>query len=106
MSVDNILVNNAGNIVFNRSLTHNMLEMATHAGLYDAVWRPDNISATIALHLIEPLTMGLIELTVNKKIHETYTHPKGGNIDMITKHVAMYLRACRENPTAKIVISR
>ena len=45
--------------VFWRNITHNLNKMAIEAGIYEYLWRPDELEITKAAELIEPLRTGL-----------------------------------------------
>ena len=45
--------------VYSANITHNLNTMASEAGIYNELWRPDEIGATHAGDLIAPLERGL-----------------------------------------------
>jgi len=45
--------------VFHRNITHNLGKMANAAGIYEALWRPEEIGITQAKQLIDPIMIGL-----------------------------------------------
>lgn len=101
-NLENILINRNGFYIFTHKVSMELLELACHSGLYDAVWRPDNIGATIAEHIIAPLTEGLIELTSNPQLYMLYA-PSSDMYRTFLKHISLYLKACMANPNAKIL---
>ena len=102
MSLENILINRNGHYIFTHKVPSELFDLACHSGLYDAVWRPDNIGATIAEHIIAPLTEGLIELTSNPQLYMLYA-PSVDMYRAFLKHISLYLKACMANPNAKIL---
>jgi hypothetical protein len=48
--------------VYNANITHNLNTMASEAGIYQHLWRPEEIGITYAAQLIEPLQAGLARL--------------------------------------------
>lgn len=47
------------NVVFESSITHNLVPMAKAIGTYEALWNPGKIEITKARQLIQPLKEGL-----------------------------------------------
>lgn len=93
--------------VFSRNITHNLVKMADAAGIYEAMWRPENIGATKAKDLIEPLSNGLEKLKADRDSFTPFNPENGwGNYDGLVAFVASYLDACREHPKALIRVSR
>jgi hypothetical protein len=92
---------------FEYNITHNLNRMAGAAGIYEALWRPENIDATAGADLIEPLRAGLEELKSKPAVY-TLMNPENGWGDYkgLIKFVERYLEACREHPEAEIQISR
>lgn len=48
--------------LFRANITHNLGKMAEVAGIYEALWRPDEIGITHAAQLVSPLAAGLGKL--------------------------------------------
>ena len=48
--------------VYDANITHNLTEMADKAGIYEALWRPEEINVKKAKDLIRPLEIGLAAL--------------------------------------------
>lgn len=59
--------------IFTAYITHNLIKMAKAAGIYQALWRSEQIKDNVsAIDLIKPLTDGLLNLEDNPdkyKIH-------------------------------------
>lgn len=95
------------NCVFDSNITHNLNKMADAAGIYEALWRPEEIGATQAKQLIEPLTKGLIKLKENPKKYKLYDSSNGWGIyEHFVPFVEEYLNACIKYPECYIEISR
>ena len=93
--------------VFWKNITHNLNVMATAAGIYKELWRPDEINITHAHQLIEPLTTGLSKLILGKEMFLQYNPSNGwGSYDTLVTFVREYLEACKLYPYAQIEVSR
>lgn len=93
--------------VFDYNITHNLGKMATEAGLYQYLWRPDELNISIAKDLIEPLKDGLGKLLDNPDYYKTFNPENGwGNFEGLLKFVSSYLKACIDYPNAEISVSR
>jgi hypothetical protein len=71
--------------VYTDNITHNLTPMAKQAGLYEVLWRPEDLGLKYARELIPFLETGLLELS---------------------RHPELYLEACRANPDATVEVSR
>jgi len=67
MSLDVYLTVTKPTLVFEGNITHNLGAMAREAGIYEALWRPEEINVTTAEQLIEPLTVGLEKLKADPR---------------------------------------
>jgi hypothetical protein len=95
------------NCVFEYNITHNLNKMANEAGLYEALWRPDEIGAINASQLIEVLQAGLERLRSNPECYRQFNPSNGwGDYEGLVDCVKSYLTACRKYPDAKIRVSR
>ena len=94
-------------VVYWANITHNLGEMASKAGIYYALWRPEEIGITKASELIEHLVNGLILLKHNPEGFKRYNAENGwGLYENFVPFVEAYLEACKENPEATIRVSR
>jgi hypothetical protein len=92
---------------YSRNITHNLNTMAGEAGIYEALWRPEEIGITKAAELIEPLRKGLNALQSEPDRFKKHNPENGwGNYDGLVSFVRDYLRACEETPDAEIYVSR
>jgi hypothetical protein len=89
------------------NITHNLNKMADAAGIYEHLWRPEEIGITKAGELIPPLTEGLDKLKSNPDHYKTFNPSNGwGDYDGFVNWVERYLKACKENPDGTINVSR
>lgn len=93
--------------VFDANITHNLSGMANAAGIYQHLWRPDELGITTAGDLIEPLTAGLHRMIDDPATFQAFNPDNGwGSWKVFVPWVAEYVAACRRWPTATIRISR
>ena len=107
MSLDVYLMETKPTEVYSANITHNLGKMANEAGIYQHLWRPDELGITKASELIKPLTEGY-ELLVNNPEHfKRYDSPNGwGMYDHFLSFVERYIDACVTNPYAEVKVSR
>ena len=92
--------------VYTANITHNLNHMAKAAGIYEALWQPEEIGITEAWQLIAPLTDGLWFLKSDPERFKKFDSPNGwGMYVHFVPFVENYLEACKENPGATIGIS-
>ena len=95
------------NCVFDRNITHNLNKMASEAGIYEALWRPDEIGVTKAKELIGPLTDGLVRLKAEPEKFRAFSPSNGwGTYEGLVDFVEAYLGACHDWPEAVVRVSR
>lgn len=93
--------------VYSANITHNLNRMATEAGIYQHLWRPDEIGITKACQLIEPLQQGLLLLLADRPRFEAFNPDNGwGTYDGLVQFVMGYLQACCQYPTADVSVCR
>ena len=89
------------------NITHNLNTMANEAGIYEALWRPEEIGKTKAGELIEILEKGLIKLKLRPEYFKQFNASNGwGMYEHFVPFVEEYLNACKEYPEAIIRISK
>jgi hypothetical protein len=107
MSLDVCLIDADGKEVYSANITHNLGKMASAAGIYKCLWRPDEHGIEKASQIIEPLEAGLGKLATNKAQFEEFNPPNGwGSWAGFVPWCANYLQACRDNPEALVNVSR
>lgn len=93
--------------VYSANITHNLGHMASEAGIYEALWRPEEIGITRAEQLIEPLTKGLLLLKSDPVRFQSLDSPNGwGTYKHFVPFVERYLEACQEFPDAEVRADR
>lgn len=93
--------------LFEANITHNLNKMADQAGIYEALWRPEEIDCKIAHDLIGKLGLGLDVLKKEPEHFKQWNPSNGwGNYENLVSFVERYLNACIENPNAIISVSR
>ena len=89
------------------NITHNLGKMAGEAGIYKALWRPEEIEAKYAKDIIEKVEKGLADLKARPEYFEQFNSPNGwGMYEHFIPFVQEYLEALKEYPDAEIYISR
>lgn len=110
MSLDFYLqyVNDGNEItVFENNITHNLGEMAKEAGIYYALWRPEEKGWKVASDVVEILEKGLQDMKKRPKHYQKFNSPNGwGMYEHFVPFVEKVLEACKKYPNATIVISR
>jgi hypothetical protein len=107
MSLDVYLKNEAGEELYSRNITHNLGKMAEEAGIYQCLWRPEEIGITHARQIIDVLSFGVALLATQKARFEKCNSPNGwGMWENFLLFCADYLQACRDHQDALVVASR
>jgi hypothetical protein len=93
--------------VYSANITHNLNKMAREAGIYEALWRPEEIGIAKAEQLIAPLRDGLALLKSDPARFKAFNPSNGwGNYDGLARFVTDYLAACEEWPDAEVSVWR
>lgn len=93
--------------IYTNNITHNLGSMAAAAGIYQHLWRPEELNIKTAQELIEPLSQGLSRLLFAPEHYQQYNAANGwGTYDNLVEFIKQYLQACRDNPDAGIDVSR
>lgn len=96
-----------GEMVYSANITHNLNKMAGDAGMYDHLWRPDEIGITKAAELVEPLRAGLALLKSDPSRFKKFNPENGwGTYEGLVAFVEKYLAACEKYPAAVVSVSR
>ena len=102
MSLDFCLLETKPTEVFSRNMTHNLIKMANEAGIYDHLWRPDELGIKSAFELIEPLRAGLELLKSDPARFEAFNPKNGwGSYAGFVPFVEDCLQACIDHPNAE-----
>ncbi len=94
--------------LYDCNITHNLTEMADKAGIYKALWCPEEISPNlVAVDIIEAVTSGLIELHRKPEYFKKFDDEKGwGTYEDFWRFVSEYLDFLIKYPLAKIEVSK
>lgn len=93
--------------VFEGNITHNLIEMAVAAGIYEACWKPQEIGATKAGDIISILEKGLEDMKTRPDYFKKFNSENGwGTYEDFISWVETYLDACRQYPNTVIEVSR
>ena len=81
--------------------------MASEAGIYDCLWRPDENGYTHAHQIIPHLEKGIERLKSDRQRFEQFNPANGwGDYDGLVRFAQECLEACQTYPTALIEVSR
>jgi hypothetical protein len=93
--------------LYSSNITHNLGKMAKEAGIYEHLWRPEEIGIKKAKQLIEPLTAGLALMQSDRARFETFNASNGwGTYKHFIPFIKSYMEACRAYPEADVWVSR
>lgn len=93
--------------VFSGNLTHNLTRMASECGLYEAIWRPEEIGAVCARDIVNLLDDGIGKLKGDPDRYKAMNPPNGwGCYDVLLDFAVQYLKACQDHPYAAISVCR
>lgn len=107
MSLDVWLEETKPTEVYWANITHNLTSMAEAAGIYTPLWRPEEMGASVAAEIIEPLAAGLERLKADPEFYRKFNASNGwGKYEHFVPFVEAYLNACQQNPGATIRVSR
>lgn len=92
---------------YDANITHNLGKMAAEAGIYEHLWRPEEIGITKASQLIEPLRTGLALMKSDPARFKKHNARNGwGTYEQFIPWIEDYLVACEEHPQADVRASR
>ena len=107
MSLDFYLTRVQPTRVFDANITRNLTKMADAAGIYQALWRPEEGGFTKAEQIIPILREGLALLKSDPERFKNYDSPNGWGLYIhFVPFVEKVLAACEEFPDADIEVSR
>jgi len=96
-----------GEECYSANITHNMNKMAKEAGIYELLWRPDEIGVTKAKQIIEPLARAIAAMELNPSHFEKFNPENGwGSYSSFLPWLKDYLAACIKEPEASVSVSR
>lgn len=92
---------------YSGNITHNLGVMADKAGIYFALWRPEEKGWKKAKDIIKVLRGGLQELKDKPEYFKQFDDENNwGTYEQFVPFVEEYLAACIKYPSAEIVVSR
>lgn len=107
MSLDVTLSKIVETDVFTANITHNLNKMADEAGIYQALWRPEELQITKAAQLLEPLRIGLNRLKDKPHFYKKFEpENKWGSYEGLVKFIEKYIEACEQYPDADVSACR
>lgn len=107
MSLDVYLTVTSPHEVYTSNITHNLGAMAEEAGIYQHLWRPEELNITKATQLVEPLAAAVALMKTDPDRFKKHNAKNGwGLYEHFVPFVEQYLAACREHPEADVRISR
>jgi hypothetical protein len=93
--------------LYDANITHNLTDMAAEAGIYEALWRPEERGWKYAKDIIGVLEKGLADLKERPSHYVKFNASNGwGMYEHFVPFVENYLRACKSYPSAIIKVSR
>ena len=94
-------------VVFDANITHNLNKMAMEAGIYEYLWRPEEIDVYLAGDIIEPVKIALADMKARPAYYQQWDSPNGwGLYKNFVPWIERYLEACIAHPEATIYVSR
>ena len=107
MSLDVYLLDEDGECVYSRNITHNLNTIADRAGCYKSLWRPEEIGATRG-NDIEPQLRQSLKLLRSEPLFFAEFNPSNGwgDYDGLIEFIDSYHKACKRYPEATIEVSR
>ncbi len=95
------------NELFTANITHNLGAMAKEAGLYEAVWRPEEIGLSKGSEVAAFLRGGISRMEQDPPRFIALDSANGwGTYRDFLPWLKAYLKACEEYPDADVKVSR
>jgi hypothetical protein len=93
--------------LYEANITHNLTKMADEAGIYKALWRPEEIKASKAKDIIEIVEKGLEKMKESPIYFKQFNPSNGwGSYEDFIPWIERYLIALKTYPESKIGVSR
>ena len=85
------------------NITHNLNKMADAVGLYEVLWKPDEIGITTASQMIPFLEKGIKKLKENPEKYKAFNAPNGyGKFEDFVRFCDSVLHWCNKYPDSVI----
>jgi hypothetical protein len=92
--------------VYSCNITHNLNKMAKEAGIYKALWHPEEVGVWRAEDLIPILTPAIADMKNRPEYYKQFNSPNGwGTYDNFIRFLDELLEMCNVFKTAKIEVS-
>ena len=92
--------------VYHANITHNLTDMAGECGIFEHLWRPDELGITQAKQLIPAMEAAVAMMKKDPARFLAHNPPNGwGNYEGFLAFVEKYLDACRQWPDANVRVS-
>ena len=89
--------------IWSANITHNLNRMASVAGIYEVLWRPEEVGIKKAKDVIEPLEEGIKKMEEDPEKYSKHNAPNGwGTYKVFLPWLKRYLAACRAYPEAEV----
>lgn len=93
--------------LYSANITHNLGKMASEAGIYQHLWRPEELRIKTAKRLIKPLEEGLWRLKSDPEHFKKFNADNGwGLYEHFVPFVEEYLEAIKMYPDSQVTTSR
>ena len=93
--------------VYDTNITHNLTNMASEAGFYGPVWRPEENGVETADDLIAPLAVGIAAMKADPQRFKKFDAENGwGTYEQFLPWLEELLAACQDHPKATVEASR
>lgn len=94
-------------VCFEANITHNLNKMAREAGIYELLWRPEEVGITKAEQLIQPLKEGVERMKADPERFKAFNSPNGwGLYENFVPWIERVILACQEDPDCDVEVSR
>ena len=105
MSLDFSIMGRAS--LANHNITHNLGDMAEEAGIYYALWRPEEIGIKTTTEVLPLLEEGLDKLKSDPERFKKFNSPNGwGKYENFVEFVENVIASCKEYPDHEIEADR
>ena len=92
--------------VVDMNITHNLTAMASAAGIYQHLWRPNEVGVVRGKDLIKPLQIGVALMKSDPERFKAFDAENGwGTYEQFIPWLEELLTGCVEHPDAKVGVS-
>jgi hypothetical protein len=89
--------------VHDQNITHNLTRMATEAGIYLALWRPEESGIKTAGQLVPILEKGIEDMKARPEHYQSFNAENGwGDYENFVPWLEQLLIAAKEYPFARV----